>query len=80
MFGKMVRVIKHGMLYGMKGRYVQICMTCGCVYACRLKGVKCRESSLSHKRYLDTTCPECGALNVEDVTEALSQAQERPAD
>lgn len=80
MFGKTVRVIKHGALYGKKGRYVQTCRACGCVYACRSKNVECRESSLSHKRYLDTTCPECGALNSEDITEALNQAQERPAE
>lgn len=80
MFGKTVRVIKHGVLYGFKGRYVQTCRACGCVYACRRKDVKYHESSLSHKRYLDTTCPECGAVNSEDITEALSQAQERPAD
>lgn len=80
MFGKTVRVIKHGVLYGLKGRYVQTCRVCGCVYACRRKDVRTHESSRSLKRYLDTTCAECGAVNSEEITEALNQAQERPAD
>lgn len=80
MFGQTVEVIKHGVLYGRKGRYVQTCRACGCVYANRRKNVRIRESSLSLKRYLDTTCAECGALNTEEITEALNQAQERPAD
>lgn len=34
MFGRKNKVIKHGVLYGSRGIYVQTCKTCGCVYAC----------------------------------------------
>ena len=80
MFGRKNKVVKHGVLYGFKGMYVQTCRTCGCVYANRRENVTLRVSSLSGKRYLDTKCPECGAANSEEITEALSQAEERPAD
>lgn len=80
MFGMRTKVVKHGVLYGSKGIYVQTCRACGCVYANRRKNVKVRESSLSGNRYLETKCPECGAANNEEITEALEKAQERPAD
>lgn len=80
MFGWTNKVIKHGVLYGFKGMYMQTCRACGCVYANRRKNVKVRESSLSGRRYLETECPECGAANSEEINEALDQAQERPAD
>lgn len=80
MFGWKNKVVKHGVLYGSGGIYVQTCRACGCVYANRRKNVKVRESSLSGRRYLETKCPECSAENSEEITEALDQAQERPAD
>ena len=80
MFGRKNKVIEHGVLYGFKGMYVQTCRTCGCVYANRRENVTMRVSSLSGKRYLDTKCPECGAANSEEITEALHQAQERAED
>ena len=80
MFGWKTKVVKHGVLYGSRGKYVQTCRTCGCVYANRRKNVKVNVSSLTNKRYLETKCPECGAANNEEVKEALNQAQERSAD
>lgn len=80
MFGRKNKVVKHGVLYGFKGMYVQTCRTCGCVYANRRENVTLRVSSLSGKRYLDTKCPECGAANSEEISEALNLAKERPAD
>lgn len=80
MFGWKNKVVKHGVLYGFKGMYVQTCRTCGCVYANRQKNMRVYVSSLTDKRYLETKCPECGATNNEEITEALKQAQERPAD
>lgn len=80
MFGRTNKVVKHGVLYGIKGMYVQTCRACGCVYANRRKNAKVRVSSLSGRRYLETKCPECRAENSEEITEALDQAQERPAD
>ena len=80
MFGMKTKVVKHGVLYGFNGRYTQTCRTCGCVYANRRENVTLRVSSLSGKRYLDTKCPECGAANSEEISEALNLAKERPAD
>lgn len=80
MFGRTNKVVKHGVLYGFKGMYVQTCKICGCEYVNRRRNVTLRVSSLTGKRYLETKCPECGAANSEEITEALSQAEERPAD
>ena len=87
MFGWKNKVVKHGVLYGSRGKYVQTCGirlqkcgTCGWLYANSWKNVKVRVSILTGKRYLETKCPECGAANSEEISEALKQAQERPAD
>lgn len=68
MFGWKNKVVKHGVLYGSRGIYVQTCRTCGCVYETRWKKLEVRVNSLTDKRYLYTECPECRAANREEIT------------